>query len=80
MIVLGLAFFGVAAVTGLLGHTAAGHFALRLALPLALGGFLGAQVGSRVSLAVDKRVLKRAFGVLLVLIAVWMVDSVMRGT
>ena len=70
---------GLTALTGLLGHAAAGHFHLQLALPLAAGGFLGAQLGSRVSLSVDKRHLKRAFGVLLVVIAVWMVASVLRG-
>ena len=70
---------GLTALTGLLGHAAAGHLDLRLALPLAIGGFLGAQVGSRVSVRVDKRHLKRAFGVLLVLIAAWMTASVLRG-
>ncbi len=67
---------GLTALTGLAGHAAAGHFDPGLALPLAAAGFLGAQVGSRVSLSVDRRHLKRAFGLLLVVIAAWMVVSV----
>ncbi|NOY45510.1 MAG: sulfite exporter TauE/SafE family protein [Deltaproteobacteria bacterium] len=70
---------GLTALTGLLGHAAAGHFAPALALPLAIGGFLGAQMGSRVSVRVDKRHLKRALGVVLVVIATWVVESVIRG-
>ncbi len=70
---------GLTALTGLAGHAAAGHFDPGLALPLAAAGFLGAQVGSRVSVSVDKRYLKRAFGVLLLLLAVWMAVSVARS-
>lgn len=70
---------GLTALTGLLGHGFAGHFDLRLAVPLATAGLIGAQIGSRFSLSVDKRHLKRAFGLLLLGIAVWMVGSVFRG-
>jgi len=70
---------GFTALTGLLGHGLAGHFDLRLAVPMAVAGFIGAQLGSRISLSVDKRHLKRAFGVLLLGIASWMVVSVLRG-
>lgn len=66
---------GFTALTGLAGHAVAGHFQPGSALPLAAAGFLGAQVGARVSLTVDKRHLKRAFGVLLLLIAAWMAWS-----
>lgn len=70
---------GLTALTGLLGHGLAGHLDLRLALPLAAAGFLGAQLGPRFSLSVDKRHLQRAFGILLLGIATWMVVSVLRG-
>lgn len=70
---------GLTALTGLVGQGLAGHFDLRLALPLAVAGFLGAQIGPRFSLTIDKRHLKRAFGVLLLGISIWMVISVVRG-
>lgn len=70
---------GLTALTGLLGHGLAGNFDYALALPLAAAGFLGAQVGSRLSLSVDKHLLKRAFGLLLLGIAVLIVVSVVRA-
>ena len=71
---------GITSSMGLAGHAAAGHFDPALALPLAAAGFCGAQLGSRVSVAVDKRHLKRAFGVMLIAISFWMVFSLFRGT
>ena len=70
---------GITALTGLAGQGLAGHFDARLALPLAAAGFVGAQVGARLSLSVDKRHLQRAFGVLLLVVAVWMGHSGLRG-
>ncbi|MDF1551448.1 MAG: sulfite exporter TauE/SafE family protein [Deferrisomatales bacterium] len=73
------AMIGLTALTGFLGHGLAGHFDPGLTLPLAAAGFVGAQLGPRVSLAVDKRSLKRAFGVLMIAISAWMIVSVVRG-
>ncbi|GAB4278640.1 MAG: sulfite exporter TauE/SafE family protein [Deferrisomatales bacterium] len=70
---------GLTALTGLLGHGAAGHLDPSLVLPLAAAGFVGAQIGSRVSLSVDKRHLKQAFAVLLLGVSIWMAVSVVRG-
>lgn len=71
---------GLTAFTGLIGQGLAGHFDPRLALPLAAAGFVGAQIGPRFSLSVDKHHLKRAFGVLLLGISMWMALSVLGGS
>ncbi len=70
---------GITSTLGLAGHAMAGHFDPVLALPLAITGFMGGQLGSRVSVAVDSRHLKRAFGVLLIVISTWMIVSAVRG-
>jgi len=60
----------VTALFGLSGHVLAGHFDYSIVLPLAITAFIGGQIGSRISIKLDKKVLKRIFGIVLFAIAV----------
>jgi len=60
----------VTALFGLLGHLTSGHFDFSMIFPLAIAAFIGGQIGSRLSIKSDKMKLKKAFGVVLILIAV----------
>lgn len=64
---------GITALTGLLGHTLAGHFDPKLALTLGVAVFSGAQVGARLGVKIEKKRHKKYFGYLLILIACWMI-------
>lgn len=59
----------VTALFGLSGHILAGHFSASAILPLAVAAFIGGQIGGRLSIKADKSVLKKIFGVLLLIIA-----------
>jgi len=58
---------------GFLGHSLSETISWKLAILLSVAAFAGGQIGSRVSVKMDKRLLKKLFGVLLVLISGWMV-------
>ena len=58
---------------GFLGHSISETINWKLAILLSVAAFVGAQIGSRVSVRMDKRVLRKLFGVLLVLMSGWMV-------
>ncbi len=60
-------------LSGLLGHSISGTVDWRLAVVLSVAAFGGAQIGSRISVNMDKLLLKKLFGVLLILISIWMV-------
>ena len=62
---------GITSLTGLIGHAAAGYFDATLFLPLAAAGLVGAQIGARFSVRTDRRHLKLGFGVMLLLVALW---------
>ncbi len=64
---------GLTASGGFLGHLAAGHFDWEIALILVPGIFVGAQIGARTSVKVDKAWLKRFFGCVLLVLAVFLV-------
>jgi len=58
---------------GFLGHSLSETISWKLAILLSVAAFAGAQIGSRVSVKMDKLLLKRLFGVLLLLISAWMI-------
>jgi len=58
---------------GFLGHSLSETISWKLAILLSAAAFAGAQIGSRISVKLDKLLLKKLFGVLLVLISGWMV-------
>jgi len=64
---------GITAAGGFAGHIAYGHWDWRISLILAVAVFIGAQLGARFSLKLDKKLLKRAFGWFLILVAGLMV-------
>ncbi|MEJ2009440.1 MAG: sulfite exporter TauE/SafE family protein [Acidobacteriota bacterium] len=64
---------GLTATGGFLGHLAAGHFDWKIALALIPGIFLGGQIGARTSVRVDKTRMKRFFGYVLAVLAVFLV-------
>ena len=63
---------GITALTGLLGHAAAGHFDPKLALVLGAAVLAGSQIGARLGVRIDKKRHKKYFGILLIFIACWM--------
>jgi len=64
---------------GFLGHSLSEAINWKLAVLLSLAAFAGGQIGSRISIKLDKRLLKKLFGVLLVLISAWMVYNALKG-
>ncbi len=58
---------------GFLGHSLSETIEWRLALVLAVAAFAGGSLGARLSLKIDKARLRKLFGVLLVLVSLWMV-------
>jgi len=64
---------------GFLGHSLSETISWKLAILMSVAAFAGAQIGSRVSVRMDKRVLKKLFGVLLVLISAWMVYNALTS-
>lgn len=64
---------GLTAAGGFVGHVAAGHWDWRTSFVLAVAVFAGAQIGARISLGIDRKRLQRAFGVLLIVVAVLMI-------
>ncbi|MFH1830642.1 MAG: sulfite exporter TauE/SafE family protein [Pseudomonadota bacterium] len=60
---------GITAGSGFVGHLFAGHWNWTMSLILAPGVFFGAQIGSRTMLHMDRELLKKAFGIIMFLIA-----------
>lgn len=62
------------ALLGAIGHWRAGNVNIRASLLLAAGVFLGGWIGSQISVGLSELALKRAFAVVLVLVAtrLWM--------
>ncbi len=58
---------------GFVGGALAGHFTPSTGLLLAVSAFVGAQVGPRITVWLDKRRLRQAFGVLMYVVAAFMV-------
>ena len=58
------------AATGVFRQRATGNLRIRAALVVGVTSIVGAEVGVRIAKAVDESVLRRAFGVLLLVIAV----------
>ena len=69
----------ITGLSGLLGHSISGTVDWRLAILLSVAAFAGAQIGSRMSVQMDKMLLKKLFGVLLVLISIWMIYNAVSG-
>ncbi len=63
---------GITALTGLLGHAAAGHFDPGLAFILGAAVLAGSQIGARLGVRIDKKRHKKYFGILLIFVACWM--------
>ena len=60
---------GITAAGGFVGHLAAGHWQWKTSLILAPAIVVGAQIGSHVMLRVQKDLLKRIFGIVLLVTA-----------
>lgn len=57
------------AVVATLAHTRTGNIRWPLAIPIGLAGILGAVVGAQVALRLDADLLRRMFGVFLIILA-----------
>jgi uncharacterized membrane protein YfcA len=66
------------AATGVLRQRAYGNFHARAALTIGAVSILGAEIGVQIATRVDENVLRRAFGVLLVLVAARLGFGVLR--
>ncbi len=64
---------------GFFGHSLSQSIDWKLVILTAVVAFVAAQVGPRLSLKIDKRLLQRLFGGLLILIALWMVYNAVKG-
>ena len=70
---------GITAAGGFAGHLAAGHWDWRMSLILAPGVFAGAWFGAHAMLRLNKRMLRKAFGVLMLIVAVALVYKTFGG-
>lgn len=61
------------AIMATLAHTRMGNVRWRLAIPVGLAGIVGAVVGARVALQLDPDLLRRLFGIFLIVLAMRMV-------
>lgn len=61
------------AIMATLAHTRMGNVRWRLAIPIGLAGIAGALIGAQVALQLDADVLRRLFGLFLIVLAVRMV-------
>lgn len=69
---------GMTALTGFVGHALRGQFDLLLSVVLGAGVLIGSQIGPRFAIRTNPARLKRYFGLLLLLISLWMVYGVIR--
>lgn len=70
---------GVTALGGFGGHLAQGHFDWRMALLLAPGVFVGAWIGAHTMLRIDRKLLKKIFGIAMFLIASGLIVRMILG-
>ncbi len=70
---------GITAVGGFAGHLVQGHFDWRMALMLAPGVFIGAQVGAHTMLRIDRELLKRIFGAVMLVLAIGLFTRLSNG-
>ncbi|RJQ50984.1 MAG: sulfite exporter TauE/SafE family protein [Actinobacteria bacterium] len=75
-----LVLISVFALPGAAVHYALGHVDLRLALTLSLGVVPGAWVGARVAIGAQERVLRLAFGVFLIVVALLLAGTEIART
>jgi len=68
---------GITALGGFGGHWIAGHWDWRLSLILAPAVFLGAWLGAHIMIRVNKRWLKRIFGIIVIMIAVGLITKIL---
>jgi uncharacterized membrane protein YfcA len=61
---------GITALGGFGGHLAVGHFDWRMGLMLAPGVFIGAWLGAHTMLRIDRLLLRRIFGIAMLIIAI----------
>ncbi len=60
------------AIVATIAHAKMGSVRMKIAVPIGLAGIVGAVVGARVALQLDANLLRRMFGVFLILLAVRM--------
>ena len=53
----------VSALSGFIGHAAAGHFDYRIAIPLAIGGAIGGLIGGSIAIKTKPKLLKILFAI-----------------
>jgi len=53
----------VSALSGFIGHAAAGHFDYRIAVPLAIGGAIGGLIGGNIAIKTKPKLLKILFAI-----------------
>ena len=66
LLAVGIAFLAVVATAA---HTRRGNVRWRLAIPIAVAGIAGAALGAWIALSLDAEVLRRLFGVFLLVVA-----------
>ena len=66
------------AIMATLAHTRMGNVQWRLAIPIGLAGIVGAIVGAQIALQLDADLLRRLFGILLIVLAARMVRHAWR--
>lgn len=64
---------GVTGAAGFLGHLLKGHFDIKTGLLLGCSGFVGGIVGSKISIRLDKELLRKVFGIVILGIGLWMI-------
>ena len=64
---------------GFLGHSLSETINWKLAITLSIAAFWGAQIGSRISIKMNKILLKKLFGMLLILISIWMIYNALTA-
>jgi len=66
----------VSALSGFVGHAAAGHFDYRIAVPLAIGGAIGGLIGGSIAIKTKPQVLKILFAITTLVAAIIMAYKV----
>jgi len=60
-------------VLGVMNYYQAGHIDFKTALIIASTFFIGSYFGSKISIAIDQQILKRVFGVIILLLSIKMI-------
>ncbi len=69
----------VSALSGFIGHAAAGHFDYRIAVPLALGGAIGGLIGGSIAIQTKPKILKILFAITTLAAAIIMAYKVFHS-